>query len=150
MNDKVYIEYAKSVHMEMIELSSPIVDGIAGRVMTRLRKEYPNLFVRKEEWTKCISNVIDVIDILSVLSSKGIALEKMHKDIDCIVTQFTVERFDEIDNKSHVIVKYRYVGKFGLVDEVKECITKKLKEHYETQRMQNLLQRYPDLKDYSI
>lgn len=150
MNDKVYIDYAKAIHQEIVELSSPIVDGIAGRVLTRLRKEYPNLFVRKEEWTSTVSNIIDVVDLMSILAIKGVELEQMHKDLASIISQFANDRFNEIDAKSHMLVKYRYMGNFKLVSEVKECLSKKLKEHYETQRMHNMLQRYPDLKEFMI
>ena len=45
------------------------------------------------------------------------------------------------------MLKYRYVGKFSLTTEVKERIYARLGAHYDTQRMQNMLERYPDLKE---
>ena len=97
-----------------------------------------------------MSNVIDLVDVMSVLALKEVPLNEMHKDLDAILKLYIMERFEELDPKSHLLVNYRYVGEFRLVDEVKERIFAKLIEHYNTQRMQNMLERYPDLNDYQI
>lgn len=150
ITDKQYIDYGREVHGEIHALSNPLIDSIANKVLTRLRKEQVKLFPLKEEWTSCMSNVIDLVDVMSVLALRAVPLNKMHKDLDSILEMYIMERFEELDPKSHLLVKYRYVAVFGLVDEVKERIFAKLIEHYHTQRMQNMLERYSDLNDYQI
>lgn len=150
MTDKDYIEYAKTVHADVYAMSTPMIDGIAGKVLTRIRKEQKNLFPLKEEWTNYVSNVIDVIDVMSVLALRGLTFNQMDDKLDAILERYIIERFEELEPKQHLIVKYRYVGEFGLVAEVKERIMEKLKEHHETQRMQSMLQRYPDLNDIQV
>ena len=150
MTDSEYIEYAKNFHEEAYALSTPMIEGVAAKVLTRFRKEQPNLFVRKKEWTNCMSNIIDVVDVMSILAMKGITFDKMHNELVQILDQYIIDRFNELPPMHHLILKYRYVGKFGLASEVKERLYEKMKEHYATQRMQNLLQRYPDLKEYKI
>lgn len=150
MTDKQYIDYGREVHGEIHALSNPLIDSIANKVLTRLRKEQAKLFPLKKEWTNVMSNVIDLVDVMSVLALKEVPLNEMHKDLDAILKLYIMERFEELDPKSHLLVNYRYVGEFRLVDEVKERIFAKLIEHYNTQRMQNMLERYPDLSDYQI
>jgi len=124
-----------------------MIDSIANKVLTRLRKEQSKLFPLKEEWISCMSNVIDLIDVMSILALREVPLSKMHKDLEPILNLYIMERFEELDPKSHLLVYYRYMGEFRLVDEVKERIFAKLIEHYDTQRMQNMLERYPDLTE---
>ncbi len=150
MKEQEYIEYAKAFHQEAYTISTPMIEGVAAKVLTRLRKEKPNLFERKEEWISCASNVIDIVDVMSVLALKGITFDKMHKELDTILEQYIIDRFNELPAMHHLLLKYRYVGELGLVPEVKERLYEKMKEHYATQRMQNMLQRYPDLNDYQI
>lgn len=150
MMEKEYVDYAKAFHKEAYALSTPMIEGIASKVLTRLRKEQPNMFERKEEWISCMSNVIDVVDVMSVLALKGIAFEKMHKELESILDKYIIDRFNELTPIQHLILKYRYIGELGLVSEVKERLYEKMKEHYATQRMQYMLQRYPDLNDYQI
>lgn len=147
MTDKQYIDYAKEVHGEILTLSNPMIDSIANKVLTRLRKEQKKLFPLKEEWTSCMSNVINLVDVMSILALREVPLSKMHKDLDSILNQYIMERYEELDPKSHFFVTFRFVAVFGLVDEVKECIFAKLIEHYDTQRMQSMLERYPDLTE---
>lgn len=148
MTDKDFIEYAKAVHEEAYAMSTPMVDGVAGRVLTRIRKEQTMLLPLKPEWTSCPSNAIGVIDVLSILAFKGKSWAEMHQGLEEIIDQYIIERFNELEPKQHFILKYRYIGESGLADEVKQRIYAKLKEHYETQRFQNMLERYPDLNEY--
>ena len=150
MTDNQYIEYAKEVHGEIRELSNPMIEGVAAKVLTRLRKEQSNLFELKEEWKSCMSNIIDLVDVMSVLALRGITFDKMHKELEPILDQYIIDRFNELPPMHHLILKHRYVGEFCLVSEVKERLYEKMKEHYATQRMQKLLLRYPDLKEYNI
>lgn len=145
MTDKDYIEYAKAVHEEAYAMSTPMVDGMAGKVLTRIRKEQKNLMPLKPEWTSNVSNTIDVVDVLSVQIYKGKGWTEIHPELETIIDQYTLDRFHELEPKLHFMLKYRYVGESKLVEEVKERICTKLKEHYETQRLKNLLQRFPDL-----
>ena len=147
MTDKQYIDYAKEVHGEILTLSNPMIDSIANKVLTRLRKEQKKLFPLKEEWTSCMSNVINLVDVMSILALREVPLSKMHKDLDSILNQYIMERYEELDPKSHFFVTFRFEAVFGLVDEVKERIFAKLIEHYDTQRMQSMLERYPDLTE---
>lgn len=147
MTDKDYIEYAKAAHEEIYAMSTSMIDGIAAKVLTRLRKELPDLLPLKEEGTNCPSNSIDVIDVLSVLAIKGKPYSEMNKEMETILEQYILDRFHELEPKQHLIVKYRYIGEFALVPEVKQRIYERLKDHYRTQRMQTLLERYPDLKE---
>ena len=147
MTDKQYIDYAKEVHGEILTLSNPMIDSIANKMLTRLRKEQKKLFPLKEEWTSCMSNVINLVDVMSILALREVPLSKMHKDLDSILNQYIMERYEELDPKSHFFVTFRFVAVFGLVDEVKERIFAKLIEHYDTQRMQSMLERYPDLTE---
>lgn len=149
MTDNEYIEYAKAVHKDIYTLSTPMIDGIANKVLTRIRREQPNLLELKETWTACQSTKVDVIDVLSVLAIKDVPFAKMHQELGTILERYIIDRFNEIDPKSHLLVRYRYIGEFGLVDEVKECIYGNLKEHYATKYMSNLLERYPDLNEVS-
>ena len=105
------------------------------------------LFPLKDEWTAYESNNIDVVDVMAMLAHKGIALDRMHKDLIPILNQYITDRFNEIEPKLHFFVRYRYIGDSGLLDEVKERIYDKFMEHYATQRMQKLLERYPDLNE---
>ena len=148
MTDKQYIDYAKEVHGEIYALSNPMIESIANKVLTRLRKEQAKLFPLKEAWTSCMSNVIDLVDVMSILAMREIPLCQMHKDLDSILNQYIMERFEELDPKSHFLVKFRFVSEFCLVEEVKERIFARLIEHYHTQRMQYMLERYPDLNEY--
>lgn len=147
MTDKDYIEYAKAAHEEIYVMSTSMIDGIAAKVLTRLRKELPDLLPLKEEWTNCPSNSIDVIDVLSVLAIKGKPYSEMNKEMETILEQYILDRFHELEPKQHLIVKYRYIGEFTLVPEVEQRIYERLKDHYHTQRMQTQLERYPDLKE---
>lgn len=147
MTDKQYIEYARKAYEEIHALSNPMIDSIANKVLTRLRKERAKLFPLKEEWTSCMSNMIDLVDVMSVLALREVPLNKMHKDMESILNLYIMDRYEELDPKSHFLVTFRYVAMFGLVDEVKERIFAKLIEHYNTQRMQNMLERYPDLSE---
>lgn len=147
MTDKDYIEYAKAAHAEIYAMSASMIDGIAAKVLTRLRKELPDLLPLKEEWTSCPSNSIDVIDVLSVLAFKGKPCSEMHKELETILEQYILDRFHALEPKQHLIVKYRYIGEFTLVPEVMQRIYERLKDHYNTQRMQAMLERYPDLKE---
>lgn|SRR5574344_51452 len=147
MTDKEYIEYAKAIHEEAYSMSTPMIDGIAGKVLTRLRKEQPKLLPLKPEWTRTQSNVIDIVDVMSVLAHKGKAWTDMHQDLETILEQYILDRFNELEPKQHFILKYRYIGDFELVEEVRKRIYERVKEHYDTQRMQNMLQRYPDLNE---
>lgn len=147
MTDKEYIEYAKAIHEEIYAMSTPMIDGIAGKVLTRIRKEQSKLLPLKQEWTSTQSNAIDVVDIMSVLVRKGKSWTDMHQDLNTILEQYILDRFNELELKQHLILKYRYVGDFRLVEEVTERIYDRVKEHYDTQRMRNMLQRYPDLNE---
>lgn len=147
MTDKEYIAYAKAVHEEIYAFSTPLIDSIAGKVLTRIRKKQAMLFPLKDEWTAYESNNIDVVDVMAMLAHKGIALDRMHKNLIPILNLYITDRFKEIEPKLHFLVKYRYIGNFSLLDEVKERLYDKLKEHYDTQRMQKLLERYPDLNE---
>lgn len=147
MTDKDYIEYAKAAHAELYAMSTSMMDGIAAKVLTRLRKELPDILPLKEEWTSCPSNSIDVIDVLSILAFKGKPYNVMHKELETILEQYILDRFHALEPKQHLIVKYRYIGEFTLVPEVMQRIYERLKDHYNTQRMQTMLERYPDLKE---
>lgn len=147
MTDKEYIEYAKAIHEEIYAMSTPMIDGVAGKVLTRIRKEQSKLLPLKQEWTSTQSNAIDVVDIMSVLVRKGKSWTDMHQDLNTILEQYILDRFNELELKQHLILKYRYVGDFRLVEEVTERIYDRVKEHYDTQRMRNMLQRYPDLNE---
>ncbi len=50
MTDNEYIDYAKAVHEDIYTVSTPMIDGIANKVLTRIRKEQPNLMELKETW----------------------------------------------------------------------------------------------------
>ena len=65
MTDKDYIEYAKAIHEEVYAMSTPMIDGMAGKVLTRIRKEQKKLFKMPEAWTSVLSNIIDVVDVMS-------------------------------------------------------------------------------------
>ncbi len=147
MTDNEYIEYAKAVHDDIYAASTPMIDGIANKVLTRIRREQSNLMELKKEWIACESNKVDVVDVLSVLAIQGVPLAKMHTELESILEQYIIDRFNELEPKSHILVKHRYVGEFGLVAEVKQRIYANLKEHYNTKSMKNLLERYPDLNE---
>lgn len=148
MTDKQYLDYAREVHGEIHALSNPMIDSIANKVLTRLRKKQAMLFPLKKEWTSCMSNVIDLIDVMSILAMREVPLCQMHKDMDSILKQYIMERYEELDPKSHFLVKFRFVAEFCLVEEVKERIFARLIDHYHTQRMQFMLERYPDLNEF--
>ena len=48
MTDKDYSEYAKAIHEEVYAMSTPMIDGMAGKVLTRIRKEQKKLFKMPE------------------------------------------------------------------------------------------------------
>lgn len=148
MTDKQYIDYAREVHAEIHALTNPMIDSIANKVLTRLRKEQAKLFLLMKEWTSCMSNVIDVVDVMSILAMREVPLSQMHKNLDSILKLYIMERYEELDPKSHFLVKFRFVVEFCLVEEVKERIFARLIEHYHTQRMQYMLERYPDLNEF--
>ena len=50
MTDKDYIEYAKAIHEEVYAMSTPMIDGMAGKVLTRIRKEQKKLFKMPEHY----------------------------------------------------------------------------------------------------
>ena len=147
MTDNEYIEYAKAVHEDIYAVSTPMIDGIANKVLTRIRKEQPNLLELKEAWISCISNKVDVVDVLSILANKGKSLAEMHPELEGILERYITYRFEELEPKSHLLVKHRYIGEFGLVAEVKLHVYESLKEHYVTKWMKSLLERYPDLNE---
>lgn len=147
MTDNEYIKYAKTVHEDIYAVSTPMIDGIANKVLTRIRKEQPNLLELKEAWTACLSNKVDIVDVLSILAYKGKSLAEMHPEIEGILERYITERFEELEPKSHLLVKHRYIGEFGLVAEVKQHVYESLKEHYATKWMKSLLERYPDLNE---
>ena len=147
MTDNEYIKYAKAVHEDIYAVSTPMIDGIANKVLTRIRKEQPNLMELKETWISCQSNRVDVIDVLSVLANRGVPLKEMHKELEGIVERYIIDRFEELEPKSHLLVKHRYIGEFGLVAEVKQRIYASLKGHYDTKWMGSLMERYPDLNE---
>lgn len=147
MTDKDYIEYAKAIHEEVYAMSTPMIDGMAGKVLTRIRKEQKKLFKMPEACTSVLSNIIDVVDVMSVHAHKGRIWSEMNKGLEKILDQYIIDRYNELDAKHHLMLKYRYVGKFSLTTEVKERIYARLGAHYDIQRMQNMLERYPDLKE---
>lgn len=148
MTDKDYIEYAKAVHEEAYALSTPMIDGMAGKVLTRIRKEQKGLIPLKKEWISNVSNTVDVVDMLSIYTYNGKPWTDMHPKLETVIDKYILDRFHELEPKQHFMLKYRYIGGSKLVEEVKQRIYEKLKEHYETQRLQNLLGRYPDLSGY--
>lgn len=147
MTDNEYIKYAKAVHEDIYAVSTPMIDDIANKVLTRIRKEQPNLMELKETWISCQSNRVDVIDVLSVLANRGVPLKEMHKELESIVERYITDRFEELEPKSHLLVKHRYIGEFGLVAEVKQRIYENLKDHYATKWMRSLMERFPDLNE---
>lgn len=147
MTDKEYIDYAKAVHEEAYAMSTPMIDGIAGKVLTRIRKEQVQLMPLKEEWTSCLSATIDVVDVLSVLAHKGKNWTEMNPNMENILDGYITDRYNELESKHHFILKYRYVGESKLKEEVKARVYERLKAHYDTQRFQNLLERYADLNE---
>lgn len=148
MTDKEYIEYAKTVHEEVYDISTPMIDGMASKVLTRIRKEQNELIPLKKEWTDNVSSTVDVVDVLSIYTYKEKSWTDMHSKLEAIIDKYILDRFNELEPKQHFMLKYRYIGDSELIEEVKQRIYEKLKEHYETQRLQNLLQRYPDLNTY--
>ena len=147
MTDKDYLDYGKAVHDEIYTMSTPLVDSMAGKVLTRFRKEQKDLYELPEAWTSCMSNAIDVIDVISVQVHKGMTWGNMHKDLEKIWDTYIIDRYNEIDERSRLLLKYRYVGESNLKKEVKERIAARLQSHYATQRMEYMLERYPDLND---
>ena len=147
MTDKDYIEYAKTIHEEVYAMSTPMIDGMAGKVLTRIRKEQKTLMPLKPEWTSNISNTVDVVDVISLKAINGKGWGDIHPELEAIIDQYIIDRFHELEPKLHFMLKYRYIGESKLVEEVKERIYARLGAHYATQRMQNMLERYPDLKE---
>ena len=147
MTDKEYIEYAKTVHEDIYAMSTPTVNSMADHVLTRIRKRYKNLFPLKEEWTRRQSNNVDVVDVMTVLAVKGFNLADMHPELESILDENIIDRYNEIDPKAHFFVKYRYIIDFELISEVKKIIYSKLKDRYNNIVMQSRLEFYPDLKD---
>lgn len=147
MTDSEYIEYAKAVHEEIYAMSSPMIDGIANKVLTRIRKEQHDLMELKRNWLKCPSVMVDVVDVLSVLAHKCTSFDDMHPQLENILGQYIIDRYEELDPKTHLLVKFRYIGESELVAETKRRIYECLKEHYATKRMVSLMERYPDLKE---
>ena len=147
MTDNDYLEYGKSVHEEIFSMSTPLIDGMAGKVLTRMRKELKNMYDMPKEWTRIMSTSVDVIDVMSVQAHKGKKWEKMDKDLEGHLDEYIADRYNEIDERSRLLLKYRYVGKSNLLTEVKKRIYDRLKEHYATQKMEYMLERFPDLAD---
>ena len=150
MTDAELTAYTKIVHDDIYAMSTPIIDGMAVKILTRLRKEQRNLFPLNEEWNDIMSMQVDVMDILTILVHKNMSFTEMHKDLETIIDQYIMDRYNELEPKTHFFVTYRYIGKSNMIPEVKERIYAHLQERYDTQRYQKLLERYPDLANYQV
>ena len=147
MTDKDYLVYGKAVYEEIYAMSTPLIDSMAGKVLTRMRKELKNMYDMPEEWTRIMSTSVDVIDVMSVQAHKGKTWAEMNVQLEGILEQYITDRYNEIDERSRLLLKYRYVGDSELHDEVKNRIYARLNEHYATQKMDYMLERFPDLAD---
>lgn len=147
MTDKDYLVYGKAVYEEIYAMSTPLIDSMAGKVLTRMRKELKNMYDMPEEWTRIMSTSVDVIDVMSVQAHKGKTWAEMNVQLEGILEQYITDRYNEIDERSRLLLKYRYVGDSELHDEVKNRIYARLNEHYATQKMEYMLERFPDLAD---
>lgn len=150
MTDAELTAYTKNVHDDIYAMSIPMIDGMAVKILTRLRKEQRNLFPLNEEWNDIMSMQVDVMDILTILVHKNMSFTEMHKDLETIIDQYIMDRYNELEPKTHFFVTYRYIGKSNMIPEVKERIYAHLQERYDTQRYQKLLERYPDLANYQV
>ena len=150
MTDAELTAYTKNVHDDIYAMSTPMIDGMAVKILTRLRKEQRNLFPLNEEWNDIMSMQVDVMDILTILVHKNMSFTEMHKDLETIIDQYIMDRYNELEPKTHFFVTYRYIGKSNMIPEVKERIYAHLQERYDTQRYQRLLERYPDLANYQV
>ena len=103
MIDKEYIAYAKAVHEEIYAFSTPLIDSIAGKVLTRIRKKQAMLFPLKDEWTAYESNNIDVVDVMAMLAHKGIALDRMHKNLQPLFVKMS-KKIDRRENQEVVLL----------------------------------------------
>ena len=147
MTDKDYLVYGKAVYEEIYAMSTPLIDSMAGKVLTRMRKELKNMYAMPDEWTRIMSTSVDVIDVMSVQAHKGKTWAEMNVQLEGILEQYITDRYNEIDERSRLLLKYRYVGDSELHDEVKNRIYARLNEHYATQKMEYMLERFPDLAD---
>ena len=145
MTDKDYSDYGKNVHREIYAMSTQLIDSVAGKVLTRIRKEQAALCEMPAEWTRVVSISVDVIDVLSVHAHKGRSFIAMSERLEDILDRYIADRYDEIDERTRLLLKYRYVGESHLAEEVKKRIHERLNEHYATGRMKYLLERFPDL-----
>ena len=150
MTDAELTAYTKKVHDDIYAMSTPMIDGMAVKILTRLRKEQRNLFPLNEEWNDIMSMQVDVMDILTILVHKNMSFTEMHKDLETIIDQYIMDRYNELEPKTHFFVTYRYIGKSNMIPEVKERIYAHLQERYDTQRYQKLLERYPNLANYQV
>ena len=150
MTDSELSAYTKKVHDDIYAMSTPMIDGMAVKVLTRLRKEQRNLFPINEEWNVIMSIQVDVMDILTILVHKNMSFTAMHKDLESIIDQYILDRYNELDPKTHFFLTYRYIGESYMIPEVKERIYARLQERYDTQRFQSLLERYPNLAEYQV
>ena len=150
MTDAELTAYTKNVHDDIYAMFTPMIDGMAVKILTRLRKEQRNLFPLNEEWNDIMSMQVDVMDILTILVHKNMSFTEMHKDLETIIDQYIMDRYNELEPKTHFFVTYRYIGKSNMIPEVKERIYAHLQERYDTQRYQKLLERYPDLANYQV
>ena len=150
MTDAELTAYTKNVHDDIYAMATPMIDGMAVKILTRLRKEQRNLFPLNEEWNDIMSMQVDVMDILTILVHKNMSFTEMHKDLETIIDQYIMDRYNELEPKTHFFVTYRYIGKSNMIPEVKERIYAHLQERYDTQRYQKLLERYPDLANYQV
>ena len=150
MTDAELTAYTKNVHDDIYAMSIPMIDGMAVKIFTRLRKEQRNLFPLNEEWNDIMSMQVDVMDVLTILVHKNMSFTEMHKDLETIIDQYIMDRYNELEPKTHFFVTYRYIGKSNMIPEVKERIYAHLQERYDTQRYQKLLERYPDLANYQV
>ena len=72
MTDSELSAYTKKVHDDIYAMSTPMIDGMAVKVLTRLRKEQRNLFPINEEWNVIMSIQVDVMDILTIAVRRGV------------------------------------------------------------------------------
>ena len=150
MTDTELTTYAQNVYDDIYAISIPMIDGMAVKVLTRLRKEQCNLFPIKEEWKDIESMQVDVMDILTILAHKDVPLGGMHKDLETIIDQYILDRYNDLESKTHFFVTYRYIGESNMIPDVKERIYARLQKRYDTLRYKKLLERYPDLAEYQV
>ena len=150
MTDAELTAYTKNVHDDIYATPTPMIPGMAVKMLTRLRQQPRNLFPLNEEWNDIMSMQVDVMDILTILVHKNMSFTEMHKDLETIIDQYIMDRYNELEPKTHFFVTYRYIGKSNMIPEVKERIYAHLQERYDTQRYQKLLERYPDLANYQV